>query len=276
MPMYSSGSPVSATSDKPPATAMMFSVRESRLNSAGVNRPSTSRTAHYPYAYRFTLDAVSCNPHTTSLSGGFQVASYSGIEKFGSKGFSYHHGGSWIVSGGEQFAEYMIFTNGLTDVQTDLVAAYLRKKWFGVDTPGYCDAAASNVTVASGATLRIVGGGTMTAQSLSVSGGSIEGDLTLSSGGELVVTVLPDGSVEPAQMDSAISLSGATIRFVGATQALSLGRHTLVQSAAISAGGMVACTVDRSNLRKRPYRILAEDGAIVLVVSEGGTTLQFR
>lgn len=242
-----------------------------------INRPWTSRSNYtHGFSYDFFLDGMSQEPHTASLSGGFQIATYRGIEEFGSKGFSYHNGGSWAVCGGEQFAEYLLFTNGLSDAHIRDVEAYLRKKWFGIATPGYGDAVASNVTVAAGATLKVIGDGRLNASSLSVSGGTIQGAVALAAGAVIEVPVSADGSTSAVAVSGDLDISGGgTVRLVGAVGMLGEGDHLLVTGAGLrSADGWM---VDTSTLSPNRFaKLKVAEGNLVLSVRSGGLIMMVR
>ena len=234
-------------------------------------KPYSSRTEFYPHTYRFSLDGVTSDPHSTPLSGGFQTASYTGLEAFGSKGFSYHSSGSWHVCGGEQFGEYMLFTNGLSVAQTKLVEAYLGKKWFGADSSEYGEAAVSNLSVAAGATVRVAGNGALYVASLVCSGGTIDGDLVVPPGGVFTAVVGDDGTIAPTTVSGSVALGGAVVRFARGANRAAPGRYVLVASPSISAGDDIGCTVDASGLgQSRFVRLVARDGAIEAEVSKSG------
>jgi hypothetical protein len=180
----------------------------------------------FPSAVRFRKNGVSCDPNVTGLSGDFDIVSLVSDDPFGVAGFS----GVYNLdeyAGGEQFAEYMIYNRGLAAPDIDYIEAYLRKKWFGVSTPGYDGASFANVNVSSGATLRVTGNAPLAVNKLTLAGGIVNGAIALSANAEIVVNVSSDGSTS-TQTGTGWDFSlGGTVSFAGDVGKLTPGEHVL-------------------------------------------------
>jgi hypothetical protein len=185
----------------------------------------------FPSAVRFRKNGVSCDPNATGLSGDFDIVSLVSDDSFGVGGFS----GVYNLdeyAGGEQFAEYMIYNRGLAAPDIDYIEAYLRKKWFGVPTPGYDGASFANVNVSSGATLRVTGNAPLAVNKLTLAGGTVDGAIALATGAEIVVNVASDGSTS-TQTGTGWDFSlGGTVSFAGDVGKLTLGEHVLFSGVA--------------------------------------------
>jgi len=179
---------------------------------------------------RFHLNGERCDATATGLSGGFDIATFVGYESFRTDGFSgVNAGPQW--AGGEQFAEYLLFQRGLSEREVKGVTAYLQKKWFGVDTPGYGAVTLDKVTVASGATLTYNGGTTLTASGLG-GGGTVAASVVLTERAEIDAVVGGDGTVAGLTVSGDLDLSkGGAVRFAGAVSSLAEGDYLLVRSA---------------------------------------------
>ena len=90
------------------------------------------------------------------------------------------YGGSGEKRGGLKYGEVALFERRLTADEIASTEAYLAKKWFGIDTPGYGSAAGA-VSVGAGASLTILGSD-FSATSLG-GAGTVTGDVTLADNG---------------------------------------------------------------------------------------------
>ena len=185
---------------------------------------------------RFHLNGERCDATETGLSGGFDIATFVGYETFRTDGFSgVNVGTQW--AGGEQFGEYMLFQRGLSQREVENVTAYLRKKWFGVDTPGYGDLVLDKITVSSGATLTLNGGTTFTAGGLG-GGGTVSASVILTENAEMDAVVNQDGTVSGLTVTGDLDLSnGGVVRFTGAVPGLVEGDYLLVRSEGVLSVG---------------------------------------
>jgi hypothetical protein len=176
-------------------------------------------------------------------------------------------------AGGQEIAEAFYYERGLSTESIEGLEAYLRKKWFGVDTPGYRPAAAASLTVDAGASFEVVGGESMKVASLS-GGGSVSGSLVLADNGVLEVPVADDGSVGTLSVSGDVDLSGGgVVRLSGFQRALRGGEYVLVRAGTISAGSgewTVTGTALRSGCE---YSVRVEAGSVVLVVRPLGAVL---
>ena len=137
--------------------------------------------------------------------------------------------------GGLKYGEVALFDRVLTTTEINGTEAYLAKKWFGIDTPGY-GSAADAVTVADGASLTVLGPD-FSAASLGGSG-SVTGDVTLEPNGGLVAEVKPDGTIGCLTVDGAVKLSGGgTVSLVGQTGNIVPGVYPILRAGRLTVGG---------------------------------------
>ncbi|MDX9868927.1 MAG: hypothetical protein RBT78_13490 [Kiritimatiellia bacterium] len=139
----------------------------------------------------WTVDGESVNPTTYCLTPGFHVVSFAVTQAVTASAFA-----KWTDGrGGQQLAEVIIHTNGLTVAERQNINGYLRSKWLGLLQP------LASVRVAAGsemllsanalAVATLAGAGTVTVPSITastLSAGDVEGSTrTLSLSGDLDV-----------------------------------------------------------------------------------------
>ncbi|MBR4654927.1 MAG: hypothetical protein IKO72_16340 [Kiritimatiellae bacterium] len=227
-------------------------------------------------SYVFNLNGVACNPTTTGLSGTYDLVSMSSLYGFGLDGLmSSRNSGSYDLTGGGQFAEMIICDNALPSNRVYEIEAYLRKKWFNEDTPGFRPATLGALTVAGGGTLVVEGGAPVTVSSLTLGGGTVQGSVILAANASLDVAVAADGSTTPVAFTGSFDMSrGGTVHFTGMPAALRVGRHVLVAGANIQS--LAGWSVDTSTLRPGwSANLKLEDGDLCLYYVNG-TVIIFR
>ena len=227
----------------------------------------------------FRLNGVATS-HTALdvLKGGFDIATYAGYEAFGMGGFSGVFGSDVYYYGGEQFGEYVAFERKLAPEDVADIEAYLRKKWFGTETPGYGATALKGLSLGPDATLKVRGNAPVTVSgTLGVAGGEVDGALALASGVALEAAVDESGAVQGLTVSGGLDFPAAgTVTLVGALDALLPGAYTLLEAATpiASAAGW---TVDATGVRKRyVYTLSVKDGKLMLNVSKPGMLLLVR
>ena len=227
-----------------------------------------------PGTYAFNLNGVGCNPTAQGLSGGYDIVSFSTLSGFGVEGLMFTTDGTTDFTGGGQLAEMMIFDNALPSNRVCEIEAYLRKKWFGADTPGFRPATLGRLVVADGATLVVEGGAALTVSTL-VCGGTIQGDVVTASGATLEVAVAADGSTTPVAITGSFDMSrGGTVRFTGTPAALRAGHHVLVTGANIQS--LAGWSVDTSTLRPGWSAVLKLVDGDLHISYANGIVINFR
>ena len=224
-----------------------------------------------PNAVRVRTNGVSVVGTSTGLSGGYDLVTFAAYDSFGTGALAMNHYCQY--AGGQEVAESFYYERGLSTESIEGLEAYLRKKWFGVDTPGYRPATAASLTVDAGASFEVVGGESMKVALLS-GGGSVSGSLVLADNGVLEVPVAADGSVGTLSVSGDVDLSGGgVVRLTGFQRALRGGEYVLVRAGTISAGSgewTVTGTALRSGCE---YSVRVEAGSVVLVVRPLGAVL---
>ncbi|MFA7174894.1 MAG: hypothetical protein WC340_16080 [Kiritimatiellia bacterium] len=186
-----------------------------------------------PGGMRTKLNGTYVNATETGLSGSWDLISLVSYEAFGSGGFSSNNYNKEV--GGQEIGEAIFYKTGLSRESTTKVEAYLAKKWFNRETPGFRAAMASNLIVDAGATLTLVGNQPITVKSLS-GGGTVSGSVAMAANAILEVAVKPDGSVNTLIVTGLVDLSnGGTVTLIGEVENLTLGRHVLISCASLTA-----------------------------------------
>ena len=144
------------------------------------------------------------------------------------------YGGSGEKRGGLKYGEVALFERRLTADEIASTEAYLAKKWFGIDTPGYGSAAGA-VSVGAGASLTILGSD-FSATSLG-GAGTVTGDVTLADNGGLVAVVKEDGTIDGLVINGDISLNGGAVTLTGAVADIQPGVYTILSANSITNGG---------------------------------------
>ena len=180
----------------------------------------------------FKRNGVDTDPfRATFLKGDERVAfAYSTGRRMASLGV---YGQSGEYRGGLKYGAVIMYERMLPAAEIASVDAYLAKRWFDIDTPGY-GSAAEDVFVAGGASLTVLGTD-FSATSLG-GGGSVTGDVTLESGGGLVAVVNPDGTIGGLTVDGAVKLSGGTVTLMGETGNIVPGVYPILQARTLAVG----------------------------------------
>ena len=212
------------------------------------------------------------DPFTTPFSGGYDVFAFrwSTGRKFDSFA-AYNQTAS--LSGGLEYGEIVVYERALTDVEFDTVEAYLQKKWFDRNTPGFLQAEPTSLAVAAGAKVRLEGGALATG---GLSGaGTVDGTVALRADGVLTAEVQEDGTVAgPLTVTGVADLSkGGAIELSGAVEKLAVGSYPLVAASPLAFGGAWTCASPRRDLK---VSLVRSGDAVVLRVTACGTLLILR
>jgi hypothetical protein len=174
-----------------------------------------------------------------------------------------------------EFGEQMLFEETLSREQVLNVEAYLRRKWFGADEPAYRGSRAKSLAVAAGASVNVYGDSPLVVDSLS-GAGTVNGPIELAEGGELVLNVLSDGTVECPVAQGFNLESGGNVRFTGSVRNLPMPASIMLMDGMAHADGRLGgWTVA---LPRRSWRacLRVADGRLYLDIVEGGLTISFK
>ena len=234
----------------------------------------------------FRLNGESFNPLTTPFSGGYDLLTVSGKVAFESDCIGFYGSGEtykddeWRFNGtanGLEYAEFLLYTNELSEADIKRTEAYLQKKWFNRDYDGvdpYCTKfASSDVRVESGARLTVVGAGDATVAGLSGSGVIDATSVTVEAGGILSPKVLPSGRIEgPLQINCAVDLSaGGRIVLSGPVKPLP-GIYEILTAESLIPGVWAA----EASWRGYTCKARFTGNKLVLNVYGPGTRIMFR
>ena len=231
-----------------------------------------------PGSARFRLDGVNCDPRTAKrqFSAGYQTMVLNGRDHIVSDALGCEYGSQGTANyrgGGQKTGEHILYTNALNRTSMLTVEAYLRKKWFGIDTPRFRPASAHALTVDAGATLVLEGGAPITASRLAVAG-TIEGAVELAAGGEIDVVVADDGTIAPIDADG-LAVGGGTIRLTGATRLLRR-KVAYVLANGVTGAGDWQVVDEGDSTRPREYRAKVVGSQLVLEIESKGLVLLVR
>ena len=191
-------------------------------------------------------------------------------DTFGTYGNSYSAGD---YCGGLKYGEIILYPRMLSPSEVARVEAYLARKWSGIETPGYGAAKADVLSVASGATLTVLG---LPFETASLSGdGTLVGDVKVTSGGDLVVPVASDGSVGSGLVVSgnADFSSAGTVVLSGHGASLPAGTYLLLTAGSITPPSGWTVSGGR---RGREYSVSLVGSSIYLTVTKPGMSMLIR
>ena len=249
--------------------------------------------------YRDTwVDGVQINPTNTAPNGGWQIISFNGSGSFfRSLGMN----GGYSTSGGQNYGEFLIFTNSaLTAAQRQTVENYLAMKW------GLSNAlpAKGPVSVAAGATVKgavagVTGDGTWELN-LPETTLSMDGSFTgaLAGGGVITVADAADMPSLDAAFDGSVNVTGGNLTFtyangaftpaivapdadlafpsaptiaLAAPDGIEPGDYTLVSGKTLA--GLDGCTLASDTIGKRRLTLERQASSLVLHVMPSGTVV---
>ena len=173
--------------------------------------------------------------------------------------------------GGLKYGEVALFDRVLTTAEIASTEAYLAKKWFDIDTPGY-GSAADTVTVGEGTSLTVLGSD-FSATSLG-GGGNVTGDVELTGNGTFVAVVSDDGSVQTLTVTGTAKVNGGTITLAGNVGAIKPGSYAIIHADTLQNGGgqWIAPPKTSHNF----YTVTVTSDSIYLNVFEKGLRITVR
>ena len=233
-----------------------------------------------PYSYLCRKNGVSVDPRKTGLSGTFDLVSHVSWSAFTLYALQAMDNDNKQWLGGGQFGEMIVCKMGLSPAHLTEVEAYLQKKWFDKDTDGYREASLGTVSVGTGATLEVTGGGRLHVGTLAAAGGTVKGNVVLAADAALQAVVNADGSISPVAIDGTIAAAGGTVTFVGTAEAfaaLQPGQYELVSGLGSAAVG--DWTVDVSTLPRKFRKdatVFVRDGKLYVQIFKSGLAVIVR
>ena len=218
----------------------------------------------------FRRNGVDIDPFTATFLKGDERVAYAHSEgrKIASLGTCGQSGES---RGGLKYGEVIMFERRLTNDEITDVDAYLAKRWFGIDTPGYGSAAAA-VTVAHGASLTVEG--TDFSATTLGGGGTITGDIELASGGTLLAVVSSDGSVQTLSVTGTAKVNGGTVTLAGDVGAIKPGSYAILHADTLQDGG--GTWIAPAKTSRNIFIVTVTDNSIILNVLVKGLSISFQ
>ena len=226
----------------------------------------------------FRLDGVCTNAASAMHpKDSVQLLVMNGFDHIVSDALGCNYGGQNMTKywgGNCRDGETILYTNTLSQTSMLKVEAYLNKKWFGKDTPGYRPATTGSLAVDAGATLDIVGGAPVTASSLACEG-TVNGAVALAAGASVTLVVNADGSVAPLGVTGGVDFSqGGTVVLTGDVRALTKGEHAV--ATALGAGFGVWTVTGEGLKGTWEYRLGRSGDTVVLEAIAPGMLLLVR
>ena len=213
---------------------------------------------------------------SATFTGDVDLFSFTDYENLNASAFNQIATSATYMSyGGQKLGESIIFTNALCRSSVRKIEAYLRKKWFGADTPEFSNPASMGVLkVAADAEVEIVGGAPLTVTGLK-GAGTVDGAVAFAADAVFTVTVGEDGSVSVPTVSGGLDVSaGGTVLLVGAPTALEPGTYDLgAVKAAETYGTWTAVT---ETPIRRDLSVAVSDGHLVLAVTPRGAVLLIK
>ena len=236
----------------------------------------------------FRTNGITVYPRSTPFSGGIDVISFTNNaavhEKVKGRVIGRVTYASLTDNRGDRsanglaFGEVILFTNGVSASSMLDIEAYLSRKWLGRRTEGYCLAVNSLGGMADAISkVSVMGGGVIDAEEL-VTGGTVEGNVELLSGGAVAATVSSGGTITPLSVVGTVTVpANVTVRLSGAFRELKEGDYDLVSATALA--GVTDRTVvqveEPSGTRKK-FKAKFEGSKMVLTVVPPGLFLILR
>ena len=228
----------------------------------------------------FRMDGLDLNPTSTNSvpANVYKLIVLNGFDHIYSDALGCHYGSQgYYWGGGQPTGEAILYTNALSRSSALKVEAYLNKKWFGKDTPGFRPAETGSLAVDAGATLDIVGGAPVSVSSLACAG-HIAGGVAVRAGGEIDAVFGEGGTLVPFDITEGVDCSaGGTVVVSGDLRGLKGGDYPI---AALAAGTSVgAWTVSFGEVTKIPngeFSVGEADGKLVLRFVPPGLLLLVR
>jgi hypothetical protein len=177
--------------------------------------------------------------------------------------------------GALRYGEVILFERELTETETLFAEAYLAKKWFNRKVPGYGAPSATNLLVAAGSTLTLLGDDPITSKFVA-GGGTVEGSLSLSAEGGIEVEVAEGGAVPCLTFTGSADLSnGGTVQVTGHLRDLEEGDYMILAADSVVSGGEWTLEVPQQP-EGLTMSVSATESGVVLRVRKKGTIIIVR
>jgi autotransporter-associated beta strand protein len=124
------------------------------------------------------VDRTTVDPWSTSLNGKYQILIFTYNDGNYADGFAFDRAFG-DRHGGQRLAEFMAYDRVLTTDEVGAADAYLRAKWFGVDTPGFAQPATDTGVILHDSTLLTMNGTEQSVTTLTGTGSVSNGTLVV-------------------------------------------------------------------------------------------------
>ena len=231
-----------------------------------------------PGATVFRENGADCAIESTIPAEGYRLVACATPEPVNTSAFSQlknkMEGTGAYTYGGVTIGESIIYTNTLSRGAVLAVEAYLNRKWFGRETPGYRPAQAGRVAVAPSARVTVTGGAPLEVRALA-SEGAVDGSVTVADGGTVEVVVAADGTPTPLGVSGALRLAGdGTLVLRGNLRRAATGSHLLASD--VTAAGTWTVARAEGLASARTFALRLADGSLYLDVSAPGAVIVVR
>lgn len=224
----------------------------------------------------FHVNGETVYPMEVPYSGGSDVISM----KFNSAGSSRRTGGLGYsgtgnnvyenCAGGLAYGEVILCTNLLTDASFARVEAYLQKKWFDHDTPGYTVSGVS-LFAGAGSTVTLTGNRLVTVRALG-GAGTVDGDVKVRDGASFVLDVADDGTLGPLTVTGTATFPAAvSVTFNENIAKLRPGVYTILRADRLVTTAEAWSLAEPLPKNRRATFALSADGkSVVMTVYPNG------
>lgn len=230
-----------------------------------------------PGQSRMRIDGVRVDGSATAVGAGGSVISYVTYDNvyanaIGEVNSIEEDGTTFKAYSGGRIGEQVIYTNGLAAADVETVEAYLRHKWFGIETVGYHKVSLKSINVAENATLSIYGNEPVTTRSLS-GAGTVDGDIVMEDSAVIEVMVLPDGTLSQIVVNGNVAFADSVaVRIVGEVKRVKIGSYPVLVGNSLE-GGRFRLEVGKS---RRAFSLTAKSDSLIVDVSPFGLVISIR
>ena len=231
------------------------------------------------HPYRLDVDGVE-RPHTDVLEDGWHVISFTSETMTPAVtwlGCGTVDGKFYL--GGEQIAEYIVFTGVRHDAATrEKIRDYLRRKWMGASDGLVCSF--GNLSAGAGAALSV----TVPSEYASLSPSSVSGEGTIHVDGAVATLLsqmeskIADGAVSCLTIDGAVTFADTgTVRITVGDPNLKAGVYPILTAQSIANPLAVrSWTLELSVPLRRTARLMVRENAVCLEVLPNGLLMIVR
>ena len=226
-------------------------------------------------ATRVRLNGETVTGTSAYYTGGTDLLTIQTYEQLIGNSISFGLCNGAVYGGGKMVGELIYYDRRLTDGETDRVAAYLNKKWFGVDTPAFTPCCLAAANVRAGATLTVGGNAPLVVGSCG-GAGTVDGSLAFADGAEWTVTADSLGVSSALSVTGELDVTGLSRLVVDGSTKPATGSYTLVAASAVS-GDVSGVAVDSTAATGRLiYRLQKRGDSIVLEIMPPGMVMSIK